>query len=76
MGTHAEEDCVNHVPPKYRHLISNSTLYVMRFKNGLKLSKPCSKCTEFIRRNNIRKVIYSYDENCVVSTKFTNLTNY
>jgi deoxycytidylate deaminase len=71
---HAEEDCLNHVLPKYRHRIPFAVLYVVRYKNNiLKNSAPCVNCQKLIIDHSIKKVVYSFDNKTLVEMKFKNM---
>jgi deoxycytidylate deaminase len=68
---HAEVAAITQVL-KNKNILNECDIYVVRiapqrFNNCLKMSKPCDKCTRFIKKYNIRKTYYStnyeYDYN-------------
>lgn len=58
---HAEVAAIRSVPKKFRHKLKDATLIVVRVGNdgNVKLSKPCTNCSEYIEKNGIKKVFYS-----------------
>jgi len=61
---HAEVSALSCIKGKYKHLLPNCELYVVRigpgrFNNPLKYSKPCCNCQNTILKNNIKKAFYS-----------------
>lgn len=79
---HAEVAAIKSVKKKYRNILSECEIYVVRigpnrFKNTLKYSKPCFHCQNAIMKHNFKKAFYStnyaYDmileeiDNCVIA---------
>jgi deoxycytidylate deaminase len=68
---HAEiEAIVNAIKIYGKESLYNTELYVVRIakdnidiksRHGLRMSKPCKNCTNFIIKNNIKTVYYSID---------------
>jgi deoxycytidylate deaminase len=70
---HAEVAAISQVF-KNKTILEECDIYVVRiatarFNNCLKLSKPCEKCTKFIKKYNIRCTYYStnYEFECLIS---------
>lgn len=68
---HAEVDAINNLNKKYKNkkIMNNSSLYVVRIRNGLndclKMSKPCLNCAKKIMKLGIKNVYYSVDNNYI-----------
>lgn len=58
---HAEVDCLVKLPRRLRSKCKEMTMYVIRVdKEGhLRLSEPCFKCNELIKKYTVKKVCYS-----------------
>ena len=68
---HAEVAAISQVF-KNKNILSECDIYVvriapMRYNNCLKMSKPCEKCTKFIKKYNVRCTYYStnYEYECL-----------
>ena len=71
FSDHAEiEAIVDAIKIYGKESLNNTELYVVRItkddnitrsRQGLRLSKPCKNCTNFIIKNNIKSVYYSID---------------
>lgn len=64
FSLHAEMHAIHKMKRKYKHLLSDCELYVVRIAgskmdNCLKYSKPCPDCSNEIKKCGIRKVYYS-----------------
>jgi len=73
FSIHAEVAAISNVKGKYKELLQESELYVVRigpdkYHNPLKYSKPCFNCQHFISKNLIKKTYYStnYDYDDIV----------
>lgn len=61
---HAEVSAIKLVKGKYRNILSECEIYVVRigpnkFKNTLKYSKPCCNCQNAILKHNFKRAFYS-----------------
>lgn len=60
---HAEIAALNNVKGKYKKILNECTMYVVRnamnFDNVLKYSKPCDNCKKAILKYNLKKIYYS-----------------
>jgi deoxycytidylate deaminase len=58
---HAEVQALTQVNKKYKSVLHQCDMYIVRISNGdyLKLSKPCEDCTKAIRSCGLRNVYYS-----------------
>jgi deoxycytidylate deaminase len=68
---HAEVAAISQVF-KNKNILSECDIYVVRiapmiYNNCLKMSKPCEKCTKFIKKYNVRCTYYStnYEYECL-----------
>lgn len=64
FSIHAEVAALSCIKKKYKHILSDCELYVVRigpdkYNNTLKYSKPCCNCQNAILKHNIKKAFYS-----------------
>ena len=64
FSIHAEVEAILKVKSKYKHILQDAEMYVVRIGNTkyqcpLKYSKPCCDCQQVIQKFGIKKVYYS-----------------
>jgi pyrimidine deaminase RibD-like protein len=60
FSLHAEVDALNKARKKYRDVLTEADMYVVRVSNDkFKCSKPCRMCENCIKEYGIRRVFYS-----------------
>lgn len=64
---HAEVDAISKLPSRSKGYTADCVMYVYRIGsdvvgNPTKMSKPCKRCEDSIRKAGIRKVYYSVEE--------------
>lgn len=75
FSIHAEVSALSCIKKRYKHLLSDCELYVVRigpdkYNNPLKYSKPCCNCQNAILKHNIKRAFYStnYDYDMMRNT--------
>lgn len=80
FSVHAEIAAIADIKGKYRRILQDCELYVVRigpdkFDNPLKYSKPCFNCQNMILKYNIKKAFYStnYDYDAMRTEHYCNI---
>ncbi len=64
FSIHAEVAAIASIHKKKKHILNECDIYIVRiapdrFNNMLKYSRPCTKCSNIIIKNNIKNAFYS-----------------
>jgi cytidine deaminase len=54
---HAEKEAIMNIPKKYKHVLKECKIYIIRIKNGeMQSAIPCENCIKLFNKFNLTKI--------------------